>query len=115
MSISKQQAEALAEGFLDNLGPGKEGLPPRNTFTEIILIAGELVEDAQWNLNKTNSIASGSLSESIVALEPQLNGGVLSIDIEMNYYGKFINKGVRGTQGGVGQYVFKYDNPSRKH
>lgn len=109
MSISKSQAEALAEGFLDNLGSSKEGLQPRETFTEIILLAGELIEEAQNNLNKSNRHTSGRLSESLIGDEPTLNGSVFRIDVLMNFYGAFVNKGVKGTRSGrsLAGYSFK--------
>lgn len=115
MSIAKAQAEALAEGFLDGLGTSKSGLRPKKTYSELILLAAELVEEAQNNLNKSNAIASGNLSDSIVALEPTVNGGVFSIDVEMNFYGQFIDKGVKGTRGGTGLYQFRNENPSPDH
>lgn len=116
MSISKAQALALSDGFLDSLGGDKDGLQPRETFSEIIILAGELVEAAQDNLNGTNSNASGKLSASLIAGEPVQVGNVLRVDMLMNYYGQFVNKGVKGTKGGssTAGYSFKYDTPSRK-
>lgn len=114
MNISKSQAQAIAEGFLDSLGSGKEGLEPLNSFSELIIIAGELIEDAQGNLNRSNSIASGKLSASLVAEEPTLNGKTLEIRILMNEYGQYVNKGVRGLKAGQGVYQFKYPNASLK-
>jgi hypothetical protein len=113
MSISKAQAEALADGFLDDIGT-EEGLQPRETIAELLLLAGNLIDLAQKNLDKTHSNASGKLSESIVAREPITAPGLMQIDIEMNYYGQFINKGVRGTKGGSGLYSFKKDMPGEK-
>jgi hypothetical protein len=113
MSISKSQAAALADGFLDSIGSTKEGLRPRETFSELILIAGEMVEDMQNNLNASNSNASGRLSESIEASEPEQSGSVLKVDIFMNFYGRFVNSGVRGTKSGSGIYAFKTDFPSK--
>lgn len=115
MSIARAQAEALAEGFLDNLGTGKEGLRPKKTFSELIILAGEFVEDAQDNLNASNSNASGNLSESIIAGEPEIKGNVFKVDVYMEYYGLFINSGVKGTKSGSGKYAFKYDKPSKSH
>lgn len=114
MSISKSQALLLADGLLDDLGSDKEGLQPRDTLSELILLAGELVEDAQERLKKDNSNASGHLSESIAILDPVQSGNTVKLDIEMNFYGKFINKGVAGTKSGSGLYKFKYDKPSKK-
>lgn len=116
MSISKQQAEALAEGFLDEIGSSKDGFQPKHTLSEIILLAGELVEDCQDNLNSSNRNASGKLSESIIADEPSANGKVMRVDILMNYYGAFVNKGVKGTRGGqsTAGYSFRNEYVSEK-
>jgi len=116
MSIGKVQAQLLADNFLDTLGSDSDGLQPRETFTEIILLAGEFIESAQDNLNDTNTNASGKLSASLEASEPVQNGPIMKIDVSMNYYGKFVNKGVKGTKGGASTagYSFKYDLPSRK-
>lgn len=114
MSISKAQAQALADGFFDNMGGDKEGLRPRETVTELFLLAGELVEDAQTNLNKSKNNASGALSESLKLNEPIKTGTVVQVDVLMNFYGRFQNKGVKGTKSGSGLYSFKTDMPSKK-
>ncbi len=110
MSINKAQAKALADGFLDNIGSGKDGLVPRETLSEIFLIAGEFIEEAQDNLNRTNSNASGNLSRSLAIVNPTAKG----LDIEMDFYGQFVNKGVKGTKSGSGLYAFKGDIPGSK-
>ena len=116
MSISKQQAAALAEGFLDNLGTDKDDFRPKESFTEIILLAGELVEDAQKNLIASNKNSSGALSASLIADEPTQNGSILRVDTLMNYYGAFVNKGVKGTRSGqsLAGYSFRNEIVSRK-
>jgi hypothetical protein len=114
MGISKSQAQALADGFVESLGTDdKSELQPRETLTELFLLAGECVEDAQDNLNNDNSNASGNLSKSIVLSEPEEIGSIVSIDILMAYYGQFINKGVKGTKSGAGVYAFKSEFPSK--
>ena len=115
MSISKQQAAALAEGFLDNLGSSKDEFQPKNTYTEVFLLVGELIDTAQTNLNKANRIASGALSESIVGDEPVMNAGVLRVDVLMNFYGAFVNKGVKGTRSGTSRagYSFRTESVSK--
>lgn len=115
MSIAKAQAAALAEGFLDSLGSDKDGLQPRETFTEIILLAGELIESAQVNLDTANKVASGALSSSLIAHEPVMVGSTLQIDVMMNFYGAFVNKGVRGTKSGssTAGYSFRNEGVSR--
>lgn len=113
MSISKAQSLAIADGFLDNLG-SQEGFKPREVYSEIILIAGELNEEAQDNLHKGNNISSGKLAGTMEITEPELTGSILRTDLLMNFYGKFINKGVRGTKSGAGLYAFKTEYPSIK-
>lgn len=110
MSISKEQAAALAEGFLDNLGSSKEGMQPRNVLTELFLLAGELIEDCQDNLNRANITSSGALSESLVADEPTQTGSTVSIDVLMNFYGAFHNKGVKGTRAGASRAGYSFKN-----
>lgn len=111
MSISKAQAEVLAEGFLDNLGTSKDDLfRPKNSITEVILLAGELVENIQDNLNRANITNTGKLSESIVADEPIQSGAEIGIDILMNFYGAFHNKGVRGTRAGRSTAGYSFKN-----
>jgi hypothetical protein len=116
MSISKRQAEALAEGFLDNLGSSKSDFQPKNTYTELFLLVGELIDTAQKNLNKADLIDTGKGSESIVADEPVQNGGVISVDVLMNFYLQFHNKGVKGTRSGrsTAGYSFKNEIVSQK-
>lgn len=115
MGISQVQAQALAEGFLDNIG-SENDLQPRQTFSEIILLAAEFIEDAQNNLIKANNISSGALSESLQAGEPSVNGTTFSVDVFMNFYGKFINSGVKGTRSGSSKagYSFKNEIVSKK-
>lgn len=116
MSISKAQAAALAEGFLDNLGSERSAFQPKETYTEVFLLVGELIEAAQNNLNSANRVASGALSESIIADEPVQNGGIISVDVLMNFYGAFVNKGVKGTRSGssIAGYSFQNEVVSRK-
>jgi hypothetical protein len=111
MSISKAQAALLADDFLDTLG-SQETLLPRELYSEIIQIAGDVVEQMQKNLIRGNHNASGRLSESISISEPEVNGALIRVDILMLKYGDYINKGVRGTRGGEGKYQFKKEHPS---
>lgn len=115
MSIDKAQALALADNYLDTQGADKDAVNflPRETYSEFIRLAFELADDAKNNLELTNSVSSGDLSDSIEPSEPEMIGKVLRIDIPMLYYGKFINKGVKGVVSGRGLYQFKTLFPSR--
>ena len=117
MGINRSQAEMLATTFLDDLeGEEKSVLQPKETFSELFVIAGELADDSQKNLNESNSNASGGLSKSLVLDEPVESGGVVSVNLMMNDYGNFINKGVKGTKSGssTAGYSYKTENPSPK-
>lgn len=116
MSIGKAQAQALAEDFLDNIGSDRDEFRPKQSMTEVILLAGELIENAQDNLVRSNRNASGKLSESLVADEPTLSGKAMRVDILMNFYGAFVNKGVKGLRSGrsTAGYRFRYPGVSEK-
>jgi hypothetical protein len=115
MSISKSQALALADNFLDDLGTDKSDLQPRNLATEAVLIAASVIEHAQENLIRGQHVASGKLSESLEASEPETNGSKMSMSVLMAPHGEFINSGVKGKKGGTSTrgYAFKYDLPSK--
>jgi len=116
MSIAKAQAAALAEGFLDSIGSDRDGLYLKETYSEAIVLAGELIEQAQKNLASSNNVSSGAGSASLVASDPRVEGETMFVDIYMNFYLRFINMGVKGTKAGgsLAGYSFKYDMPSKK-
>ena len=115
-SISKAQAELLSSGFLDTLGskPEFNDLDITESLAALILLAGELIEEANSNLQEGGHIGSGRLSDSLKVLNPEYVGKQIQLDIEALFYHQFINKGVRGTKSGAGEFSFKDDYPSRK-
>lgn len=115
-SISKAQAELLSSGFLDTLGskPEFNDLDITESLAALILLAGELIEEANSNLQQGGHIGQGKLSDSLKVLNPEYVGKQIQLDIEALFYYQFINKGVRGTQSGGGLYSFKSSFPSRK-
>ena len=108
-SISQSQAEALANGFLSTQGANKGEFKPVRLLSQVMLIAGSVVKEAQVNLNKNNSNSSGMLSDSLEITEPTQQGSVFKCDVRMQYYGKFVNKGVKGLEKGSSNagYAFK--------
>lgn len=108
-SISQSQAEALANGFLSTQGANKGEFKPVKLLSQVMLIAGSVVKEAQVNLNRNNSNSSGILSDSLEITEPTQQGSVFKCDIRMQYYGKFVNKGVKGVEKGSSNagYAFK--------
>lgn len=110
MSISKAQAAALAESFLDTIGSDRNEFQPKNTYTELFLLVGELIDTAQKNLNRAGLVNTGEGSASIVAEDPVQNGGIISVDVLMNFYLQFHNKGVKGTRAGRSTASYSFRN-----
>lgn len=113
MSINRSQAKAIADGFLDSLGSDKEDFQPKETLSTMLQLAAGLAEKAQRNLNRSNSVASGALSESIEVQEPIIEGNSIRIDVTMLLYGQYIDKGVKGIESGSGEFSFKSAYPSQ--
>jgi hypothetical protein len=120
MSITKAQASALAEGFLNTLGeqPMKEGEFP---IIEKLLLdfGGDFIKNAQKNLNANNSIASGKIND----IRMNFTKFGTSYTISLGYpksepaskYWDFINKGVKGTKNIKADAKTPYKfNPSKK-
>lgn len=125
VSISKAQAQALADGFFtdaiseesvkDHFIRTEVGLVPRNSFSVLIEMAGYLVATAQENLVAADRVESGGLSESLKIVNPQvINGTVMKVEVEANDYYKFVDGGVRGTRSGSGVFAFKNEFVSKK-
>ena len=114
-SISKSQASLLASGFLDSIGSNPElnNLELNETLTTLILLAGELIEEANKNLQAGGHISSGKLSASMKVLDPQMFGKSIRLDVQALKYLMFLNKGVKGTKGGTGEFSFKNSYPSK--
>lgn len=103
MSISKAQAKAIADGFLNTLGeqPMKEGQMP---VVETLLkqFGGEFITTAQENLRANGSIASGAIND----IRMYFNKFGTTYSISLGYpksekaskYWDFVNKGVKGTK-----------------
>jgi hypothetical protein len=109
-SISQSQAEALSSKFLSTQGAGKGDFKPAKLLSQVLLIAGSIVKEAQVNLNKTNSNASGVLSDSLDISDPTQEGSVFKCDVRMQYYGQFVNKGVKGVQSGSSNAGYSFKN-----
>lgn len=107
-SISQAQARALADGFFDTLGSARQGLRAENTLSELIMLAGGLVEDAQNNLNKSDRVATGALSESLKVLNPEMVSGKIQVDVEVLSYYKFVDAGVAGNKSGASAKGYRF-------
>jgi len=96
--------------FLDQLGstqPGAEALT--ETSAAFLRVVGEFISDCETNLRKADRVSTGSLTDSI---RPEVvEAGVNNIvDVYINSYYKFVDKGVRGwrdKKGSGSPYAFK--------
>lgn len=118
VSISKAQSQALNSGFFSTLGSDKDsfaGLDITNTAQALAEVAADFVIDATDNLNKDDKVSSGHLSDSIVSLPLRMMGQTIVADVKAADYYDFVNKGVRGTQGGGNSpYSFKNNKVGKK-
>jgi hypothetical protein len=120
MSISRAQAQAIADGFLNTLGekPMKEGELP---VVERLLkdFGADFILTAQKNLRDNNSIASGAINDIRIQQTKFGNTYVLSLGYPENKpaskYFEYVNKGVKGTKNekADSKTPFKF-NPSKK-
>ena len=73
-------------------------------------VAVKFINTAADNLNAADRVSSGSLLESIKPTDVIIMGKVFTINIDVNSYYKFIDKGVKGWQSGSpsdSPYAFK--------
>jgi hypothetical protein len=120
MSISKAQAQAIADGFLNTLGeqPMKEGQMP---VAERLLkdFGADFILTAQKNLRENGSIASGAIND--IRMNFSKFGTTYSISLgypksqPASKYWDFVNKGVKGTKNIKADSKTPYKfNPSKK-
>lgn len=103
MSISKAQANAIADGFLNTLGerPMKEGEMP--VIEQLLKNFGaDFIINAQKNLKDNGSIASGAINDIRMNFTKFSTNYTISLGYPKSEpaskYWDFINKGVKGTK-----------------
>jgi hypothetical protein len=125
MSISKAQAKAIGDGFLNTLGEQrmKEGELP--VIEQLLKDFGaDFIKQAQNNLEKSGSISSGNINDIRLQFTKFGNSYNLSLgypkDEPASKYWKFVNKGVQGYGGKNAkpnntdsQYKYKTPYPNR--
>ena len=112
-TISARQKQIINSGYLDLLGESisQSEIVSLDTITDsLYYLAAKYAEIATNNLEKSNAVASGALSDSIKVLPIQILGKVYSISIRIADYYKFVDQGVKGwadEKGGNSPYHFK--------
>jgi hypothetical protein len=120
MSISKAQALALGDGFLNTLGEQrmKENELP---VIEALLknFGGDFITTAQKNLRESGSIASGAINDIRLYVTKFGTSYTLSLGYPKSEpaskYFDFVNKGVKGTKNIKADSKTPYKfNPAKK-
>ena len=109
-SIAEAQRKAGNKAF-EGLGTARTSVRLSTLESMLALYAEEFIKTAQENLNKNNSVASGTLSDSI---EFRINymGTDYNLQLLAADYYDFVNKGVQGagssSKNNTSPYKFKY-------
>jgi hypothetical protein len=120
MSISKAQALAIADGYLNTLGEKRmnEGELP---VIEALLkkFGGDFIKTAQYLLELNGSIASGAINDIRVKFKKFNTNYTLSLGYpkteKASKYWDFVNKGVKGTKNVKADSKTPYKfSPSKK-
>jgi len=116
MSIASKQSELLGSGVLSELGTVDRGsdLPLNKTAKALVDMAAFLITDAQKNLNKDGTNATGDLEESMHVENLAIDGSRMSVDVVILDRYKFVNDGVKGVESGKGKYQFKTKFANKK-
>lgn len=114
MPSNQNSAETLS--FLETLGSTDRGddVVLSNTSKALVDLADFLIETATNNLDRKGNTATGQTASSMKAVNVQVTGTKASLDIEILDTYKFLDQGVKGTQGGRGKYAFKTSYPNAK-
>lgn len=111
MSEARNQAELLAEGFLNQFDDGNRvdftGAGELPIVSRMLVIrAAAFIQRVQQNLDNAGKVSTGTLSTDIAQGEVTVGGG--SVSIEVGYpasspgakYYDFVNEGVKGLTSG---------------
>jgi hypothetical protein len=118
-TIAQAQEAFLKAGGLETGGIDRPAMRQVDPMQEILSkYIVEFLNTASDNLNKTNSITTGNLENSLHFDITRTAGGY-RIDFKALDYYKFVDKGVRGAgasrKNNTSPYKFKYITPSKSH
>jgi hypothetical protein len=121
LTIAQAQAKISASDY-EGWGVAKSVFVPRKSIPLALQFVAEYVEAFQRaaddRLNATDRVDTGSLASSIKFETTETANGII-IEVFVNDYYKFVDKGVRGVGPGnknnTSPYKFRYANPSKSH
>lgn len=91
-----------------------DGMATGNIGKALIESAQFLIDTATDNLQKKGNIASGNTAASMRIVNLDLKTLIKSVEIQLLSTYKFLNDGVKGTEGGSGKYRFRNKYPNKK-
>jgi hypothetical protein len=121
LTIAQAQAKISASDY-EGWGVAKSVFVPRKSIPLALQVVAEYIEAferaADDRLNAMDRIDTGSLASSIRFETTETVNGII-IEVFVNDYYKFVDKGVRGVGPGnknnTSPYKFRYANPSKSH
>lgn len=117
ISQAKRQQQLIESGFLDLGGDDVNKLKPFEgdaIATALFNSAAYFKELAGKNLDKSGSMAEGKLFDSIIPTDIIIMGKVYTVNINVNDYYKFVDKGVKGWKNSQGDSPYSFKAPSGK-
>lgn len=119
LTMQQAQAKFISEGGLTGMGvirPKPEELS--DIEKEMANYIEEVITKANENLDKTNSVSTGKLGDSLNFYIETKQGGFTIFFTALDYL-KFVDKGVRGVtssrKNSTSPYQFKHLRPSKSH
>lgn len=100
--------------FLGTIGSKDRGDAMPATAKALVGLAAFLIEKASDNLDRKGHVATGNTISSMKAVNLDLTGVNMSVDVEILSTYKFLDQGVKGVNGGSGKYSFKNKFVSKK-
>lgn len=100
-------------GTIGNQDRG-DGVTMNNTAMALVRLADFLIDKAANNLQSKGHVASGDTISSMNAGPIEVDGTKMFLDIEILKTYKFLDLGVKGTEGGTGKFKFKTKYANKK-
>ena len=115
-SQGKRQQIAMQSGLIDLNSTGQsefKGLTGDAISVALYNVAADFITTAVDNLNAVDRVGQGALEGSIVPTEIIVMGKVMTININLNDYYKFIDQGVKGWKSGTPNSPFAFKQPQK--
>jgi len=117
-SISKRQQIVSNSGFIDLNSSSQDNFKVFSGDAMAIAlynVAAEFITKASQNLNAVDRNAGGQLEKSIIPTDIIIMGKVMTININVLDYYKFVDKGVKGWKtGSPSDSPFKFQLPGKR-